>query len=92
MSVPEVSINPTGLPGGPAFQEVVGGLLWYGLLFSVAAVVISAIVIGIGRYLSSSYASGAGRIGLFAALGAAIVIGGARFLVQWAFNIGTGFS
>ncbi|WP_188197516.1 DUF6112 family protein [Nonomuraea sp. SYSU D8015] len=91
VSVPEVSINPTGLPGGPAFQEIVGGLLWYGLLFMIATVVISAIVIGIGRYFSNAYASGAGRIGLFAGLGGAIIIGGAQFLVQWAFDIGAGF-
>lgn len=91
VSVPEVTINPTGLPGGQAFQDLVGGLLWYGLLFMIATVVISAIVIGIGRYISNSYASGAGRIGLFAGLGGAIIIGGARFLVQWAFNIGASF-
>jgi hypothetical protein len=89
--VPEVTVDPQGLPGGAAFQEVVGGLLWYGLLFMIATIAISAIVIGIGRYLSNSYASSAGRLGFFGGLMGAMLIGGARFLVQYAYDIGAAF-
>ncbi|MFI6883717.1 DUF6112 family protein [Streptosporangium canum] len=83
--------DPGGLPGSEAFNKVVGGLMSYGLLAALAGAVISAMVLGAGRWFGNSYASSTGRMGVFASLAAALIIGGAGKLVEWAFNIGTGF-
>ncbi|MFD8559692.1 DUF6112 family protein [Streptosporangium canum] len=87
-----LDIKPNNvLPGAGAFSEVVGGLMSYGLLAAIAGAVISAMVLGAGRWFGNPYASSAGRAGVFASLAAALIIGAAGKLVEWAFNIGTGF-
>ncbi|WP_433358564.1 DUF6112 family protein [Streptosporangium sp. CA-115845] len=87
----DVPLDPDALPGAQSFIEIVGGLKSYGVLAALAGVVISAMVLGVGRWFGNPYASSAGRAGVFASLAAALVIGASGQLVEWAFNIGEEF-
>ncbi|GAB3977662.1 hypothetical protein GCM10029978_068010 [Actinoallomurus acanthiterrae] len=89
-SVPTLIDPPpnNNAPGGEALSQLVGAFKFYGLVFSGAGLVISGIVFGIGRYIANQYAAVGGRIGLFACLGTAVVVGGSGSLVQWAFGLG----
>jgi Family of unknown function (DUF6112) len=78
-------------PGGQAFAQIVGAVKLYALLFSLLGVLISGCVFGIGRYIANAYAAVGGRIGFFACLGTAAVVGGGAQLVQWAFSLGNSF-
>ncbi|WP_147269078.1 DUF6112 family protein [Sphaerisporangium album] len=91
LPIPTIEPNPNGLPGQAAFADIVGGLLWYGLLGALATIAISCLVLGLGRYFANHHAVSSGRLGLFGGLAMAIVIGGARQLVSWAYSIGAGF-
>lgn len=77
-----------GAPGASAFVKLIGVLKFYGLLAGFAGVLISAMVFGVGRYLGNHHAAMFGRIGLFAALAGAIIVGGGSTLIDWAFNLG----
>ncbi|MFI7049090.1 DUF6112 family protein [Streptosporangium sandarakinum] len=79
------------LPGMSAFEEMVGGLISYGLIGSLIGVVVAAMILGAGRWFGNPYATSVGRVGIFAALAAGLIIGAAPQLVIWFYNIGKAF-
>lgn len=85
--LPNVGINHNA-PGANAFTEIIGVLMFYGLLAGLAGLIISAMVFGLGRWLGNHMAAVLGRIGVFASLGTAILVGGGSNLINWAFNLG----
>lgn len=85
--VPVVTVN-SDAPGGVAFTKIVGNLMFYGLLSGMACIAISAIVYGVGRWLGHHGSAQSGRMGIFAGLLVAMVVGGIPALVNWAFGLG----
>lgn len=83
------SITPTAsLPGSNLLHSLLGGIAFYGLLFSILALIISAIAMAIGGHSSNGRLADKGRSGLIASLIAAVVCGGAVALVNFAFSQG----
>ena len=85
MFVSDVNIQPnrTGLPGIASLESIVGALLTFGLVASVAGIAISAIAWAIGSHSGNPHVAGKGKSGVLVALGAAFLIGGATFLVNF---------
>jgi hypothetical protein len=75
-------------PGATAFQSVVGALMFYGLLGGLGGLFLSALVFSLGRWFSNHHAAVAGRMGMLASLGCAILVGGGTSLINWAFALG----
>ena len=85
MFVSDVNIQPnrTGLPGIASLESIVGALLTFGLIAAVAGIAISAIAWAIGSHSGNPHVAGKGKSGVLVALGAAFLIGGATFLVNF---------
>ncbi|MFD4323582.1 DUF6112 family protein [Nocardioides sp. NPDC058538] len=85
-----VSINPNtnGLPGIAQLREVVGAMMTVGLILSVLALIIAAILWALGSNSSNPHLAGRGKTGVLIALGAAIVTGASVTLVNFFWNVG----
>jgi hypothetical protein len=85
MTLPEIDIRPntSGLPGIAALSEIVGALLTFGLVASVAGVAVSAITWAIGSNSSNPHLAGRGKTGVIVAAAAAMLIGAANTLVTF---------
>lgn len=83
------NITPTAsLPGSNLLKTILGGIAFYGLLFSILGLLIAAIMMAVGGHSSNSRMADRGRTGLIAALVAAVVCGGGVALVNFAFTQG----
>lgn len=85
---PGVSANSSGLPGLAQLREIVGALLTFGLVACVAALVISAVIWGIGSNSSNPHLAGRGKTGVVVAAAAALLIGASNALVTFFSNVG----
>ncbi|MCI4658499.1 hypothetical protein E3O44_06010 [Cryobacterium algoricola] len=85
-----VDINPnaTGLPGIEQLRVIVGAVMTVGLILSVLALIISAIVWGFGANSSNPNLASRGKLGVLASCGAAIVCGASVTLVNFFWNVG----
>ncbi len=87
-----VSLNPTpsDLPGSGTLQTIANGLAGWGLILSLIALVIGAVMWALGAHSQNVHQSMAGRRAVLISLGAAIVIGGAPILINFFFHAGRG--
>jgi hypothetical protein len=80
---PGVSPNTSGLPGLDLAKKIVGALLTFGLIASVAGLAISALVWALSAHNGNSHYASRGKMGVLVAAGAAILIGGADAIVAF---------
>lgn len=88
LSAIDIQPNTSGLPGIDALSEIVGALLTFGLVASVAGVALSAITWAIGSNSSNPHLAGRGKTGVIVAVAAAMLIGAANTLVTFFTNAG----
>lgn len=84
---PGVTPNANGLPGLSALKQMVGALVTFGLVVSVAGLVISAAAWALGSLNSNAHYAGRGKTGCLVAGAAAIVIGSANAIIRFASGI-----
>lgn len=86
----DISIPPnaTGLPGIEALRTIVGAIMTVGLILSVLALLIAAIVWGFGAHSSNPHLAGRGKTGVLVACGAAALCGGAVTFINFFWNVG----
>lgn len=86
----EVDITPNddGLPGIAQLRKIVGAVMTIGLILSVLALIISAIVWGFGANSSNPHLAGRGKVGVLVSCGAAIICGAAVTLINFFWNVG----
>jgi hypothetical protein len=86
----DISIEPNsdGLPGIGQLRAIVGAAMTIGLIFSVLALIIAAIVWAMGSNSSNPHLASRGKTGVLVALGAAIVCGASVTLVNFFWNVG----
>lgn len=83
-----ISPNTNGLPGIAQLREVVGAMMTIGLILSVLALIIAAIIWALGSNSSNPHLAGRGKTGVLIALGAAIVTGASVTLVNFFWHVG----
>jgi hypothetical protein len=88
--LPSIDIPPndSGLPGIAALKTIVGATMTVGLVLSVLALVIAAIVWGFGASSSNPHLASRGKVGVLVACGGAAICGGAVALVNFAWGVG----
>jgi Family of unknown function (DUF6112) len=88
--LPVIDIDPngTGLPGIDQLRIIVGAVMTVGLILSVLALLVSAIVWGFGANSSNPHLASRGKFGVLVACGAAIICGGAVTLINFFWNVG----
>jgi hypothetical protein len=84
----DISPNDSGLPGISQLRTIVGAVMTIGLILSVLALIISAIVWGFGSNSSNPHLAGRGKIGVLVSCGAAVVCGAAVTLINFFWNVG----
>ena len=84
----DITPNGTGLPGIEQLRIIVGAVMTVGLVLSVLALLISAIVWGFGANSSNPHLASRGKLGVLASCGAAIVCGAAVTLINFFWNVG----
>lgn len=83
-----ISPNDSGLPGISQLRTIVGAVMTIGLILSVLALIISAIVWGFGSNSSNPHLAGRGKIGVLVSCGAAVICGAAVTLINFFWNVG----
>ena len=80
--------NTTGLPGIEQLRVIVGAVMTIGLILSVLALIVAAIVWGFGANSSNPHLASRGKLGLLVSCGAAIICGAAVTLINFAWGVG----
>jgi hypothetical protein len=90
--VGQVSITPndSGLPGIASLRTIVGAVMTIGLVLSVLALIISAVVWGFGSNSSNPHLAGRGKSGVLVACAAAVITGASVTLTNFFWNVGQG--
>lgn len=84
----DIPPNSTGLPGIDALRTIVGAIMTVGLILSVLALIVAAIVWGFGANSSNPHLASRGKVGVLVACGAAIICGAAVTLINFFWNVG----
>lgn len=90
--VGQVSITPneSGLPGISSLRTIVGAVMTIGLVLSVLALIVSAVVWGFGSNSSNPHLAGRGKTGVLVSCAAAVICGASVTLVNFFWNVGQG--
>ena len=84
----DIDPNGTGLPGIDQLRTIVGAVMTIGLVLSVLALIVAAIVWGFGANSSNPHLSSRGKTGVLVSCGAAIICGAAVTLVNFFWCVG----
>ena len=84
----DIDPNGTGLPGIEQLRIIVGAVMTVGLILSVLALIVSAIVWAIATAHGNYATASKGRIGVLVSVGAAVLAGGGVAWMNWLLNLG----
>jgi len=86
----DITIDPndTGLPGIAQLKTIVGAIMTVGLILSVLALIISAIIWGFESNSSNPHMASQGKLGVIIACVAAIICGASVTLINFFWNVG----
>ena len=84
----DIDPNGTGLPGIEQLRIIVGAVMTVGLILSVLALIVSAIVWGFGANSSNPHLARGGKVGVLVSCGAAIICGAAVTLINFFWGVG----
>lgn len=80
--------NDNGLPGIAQLRTIVGAVMTVGLILSVLALIISAIVWGFGSNSSNPHMASRGKTGVLVSCGAAVICGASVALINFFWGVG----
>lgn len=88
----DININPNdnGLPGIAALRTIVGAVMTVGLILSVLALIVAAVVWAFGSHSANPHLATRGKTGVMIACGAAIITGGAVAFINFFWHVGQG--
>jgi hypothetical protein len=84
-----VAPAPTDLPGFSVFQRLTNGLDGWALIAAIVGIIIGAVMWAFGHYSQNWQQSYNGRRGVIASALAAILIGGAPYIVKFFVGMGS---
>jgi hypothetical protein len=83
-----ISPNDSGLPGIAQLKTIVGAVMTVGLILSVLALIISAIIWGFGSNSSNPHLASRGKLGVIISCAAAVICGASVTLINFFWNVG----
>lgn len=84
----DIDPNSSGLPGIDQLKLIVGAVMTFGLILSVLALIVSAVVWGFGANSSNPHLAGRGKVGVLISCAAAVLCGAAVTLINFAWGVG----
>ena len=76
------------MPGIEQLRVIVGAVMTVGLILSVLALIVSAIIWAYGSNSSNPHLAGRGKIGVLISCGAAVVCGASVTLINFFWGVG----
>jgi len=83
-----ISPNDDGLPGIAQLSNIVGAIMTVGLILSVLALIVSAIMWGFGANSSNPHMASQGKLGVIISCVAAIICGASVTLINFFWHVG----
>ncbi|MFJ6300104.1 DUF6112 family protein [Pseudarthrobacter oxydans] len=84
----DIDPNSSGLPGIEQLRTIVGAVMTVGLILSVLALIVSAVIWAYGSNSSNPHLAGRGKIGVLVSCGAAVVCGASVTLINFFWGVG----
>ena len=84
----DIDPNSSGLQGIEQLRVIVGAVMTVGLILSVLALIVSAIIWAYGSNSSNPHLAGRGKIGVLISCGAAVVCGASVTLINFFWGVG----
>ena len=84
----DIDPNSSGLPGIDQLRIIVGAVMTVGLILSVLALIVSAIIWAYGSNSSNPHLAGRGKIGVLISCGAAVVCAASVTLINFFWGVG----
>ncbi len=84
----DIDPNSSGVPGIEQLRTIVGAVMTVGLILSVLALIVSAIIWAYGSNSSNPHLAGRGKIGVLVSCGAAVVCGASVTLINFFWGVG----
>lgn len=85
---PDLAAGARNAPGAAAINDLIDTIGFYGIIACLVGLLLSALILVIGPRIGFDRASTVGKVGIFASLGGAFLIGISATLVNFFYNAG----
>ena len=88
VSGPDIAAGAKNAPGGQAISDLINTIGFYAIVACLVGLLLSGLILAIGPRLGFTQASTVGKVGIFASLGVAFLVGISATLVNFFYNAG----
>lgn len=85
---PDISAGAKNAPGSAAIQDLINTVGFYAIIACLVGLLLSGLILAIGPRLGFTQASTVGKVGIFASLGVAFLVGISATLINFFYNAG----
>jgi len=85
---PDIAAGARNAPGSQAISDLINTIGFYAIIACLIGLLLSGLILAIGPRLGFTQASTIGKVGIFASLGVAFLIGISATLINFFYNAG----
>ena len=85
---PDIAAGAQNAPGSAAISDLINTIGFYAIIACLVGLLLSGLILAIGPRLGFNQASTVGKVGIFASLGVAFLVGISATLVNFFYNAG----
>lgn len=85
---PDIAAGAKNAPGSQAITDLINTIGFYSIIACLVGLLLSGLILAIGPRLGFTQASTIGKVGIFASLGVAFLVGISATLINFFYNAG----
>ena len=85
---PDIAAGAQNAPGSQAITDLINTIGFYAIIACLVGLLLSGLILAIGPRLGFTQASTIGKVGIFASLGVAFLVGISATLINFFYNAG----
>ena len=85
---PDIADGAQNAPGSAAITDLINAIGFYAIIACLIGLLLSGLILAIGPRLGFNQASTVGKVGIFASLGVAFLVGISATLINFFYNAG----
>ena len=85
---PDIAAGAKNAPGSAAISDLINTIGFYAIVACLIGLLLSGLILAIGPRLGFTQASTIGKVGIFASLGVAFLVGISATLINFFYNAG----
>ena len=85
---PDIAAGAQNAPGSAAITDLINTIGFYAIIACLVGLLLSGLILAIGPRLGFTQASTTGKVGVFASLGVAFLVGISATLINFFYNAG----